>query len=157
VRAAASGQIPDGAVAVTLDDGYLDALRAASPILTEVGVPATFFINTDRLDEEHERWWDVLERALLSEAAVPSILQITVAGQPVRMPTATATERADALEALNRAAWTLDARARLDLASAVLAWSGAGCAPRTTHRVLTGEEIRELTSRPGHTIGAHTV
>ena len=39
----------NGAVAVTLDDGYLDALTVASPILSELGVPATFFVNTDRL------------------------------------------------------------------------------------------------------------
>ena len=62
VDAAASGRIPERAVAVTFDDGYLDALTAASPILGDLGVPATFFVNTDRLDEEHERWWDIFER-----------------------------------------------------------------------------------------------
>ena len=65
VHAAASGRIPERAVAVTLDDGYLDALTTASPILDELGVPATFFVNTDRLTEEHERWWDILERMFL--------------------------------------------------------------------------------------------
>ena len=62
VRAAASGRIPERAVAVTLDDGYLDALTAASPILSALGIPATFFVNSGRLNEAHERSWDVLER-----------------------------------------------------------------------------------------------
>ena len=73
------------------------------------------------------------------------------------MPTATATERAEALTCLNRTAWPLDAKARLDLAGNVLAWSGADRTPRGTHRVLTGDEVRALADRPGHTIGAHTI
>src|SRR5205085_9799910 len=51
LSAAASGTIPERAVAVTLDDGYLDALTTASPILMESGIPATFFVNSDRLCE----------------------------------------------------------------------------------------------------------
>jgi peptidoglycan/xylan/chitin deacetylase (PgdA/CDA1 family)/glycosyltransferase involved in cell wall biosynthesis len=62
VRAAEDGTIPDNAVAITFDDGYLDALTTASPILMEFGIPATFFVNSDRLDVPHERWWDVVER-----------------------------------------------------------------------------------------------
>ncbi len=157
VRAAASGRIPERAVAVTLDDGYLDALTVASPILTELGVPATFFVNTDRLDEKHERWWDVLERIFLTESTIPAVLALKIAGQDLRMPTATAAQRADALEALNRVAWPLDAPARAGLAGDVLAWSGTDRAPRDTHRVLTGDEVRVLAGRPGHTIGSHTI
>jgi peptidoglycan/xylan/chitin deacetylase (PgdA/CDA1 family) len=157
VRAAAAGCIPERAVAVTLDDGYLDALTVASPILSELGVPATFFVNTDRLTEEHERWWDILERVLLCAETLPPLLPITVAGQDLEMPTATPRERADTLECLNRMAWPLDADARAGLAAHVAAWSGAGVSPRPTHRVLTGSEIRALAGLPGHSIGAHTV
>jgi peptidoglycan/xylan/chitin deacetylase (PgdA/CDA1 family)/glycosyltransferase involved in cell wall biosynthesis/SAM-dependent methyltransferase len=157
VRAAASGRIPERAVAVTLDDGYLDALSAASPILTDLGVPATFFINSDRLNEEHERWWDILERIFLSEPTLPPVLDVTVGGQDLRMPTATATERADALTCLNRTAWPLDANARRQLAGDVLSWSGVDVFPRMSHRVLTADEVRALADRPGHSIGAHTI
>ena len=157
VQAAASGRIPEGAVAVTLDDGYLDALTAASPTLVDLGMPATFFINTDRLNEEHERGWDVLERIFLSEARLPSVLAMDVAGQHIQSPTATAAERAGALALLNQLAWPLDAGARLALVDSVLTWSGVDRASRATHRVLTGDEIRTLAARPGHTIGAHSV
>jgi peptidoglycan/xylan/chitin deacetylase (PgdA/CDA1 family)/glycosyltransferase involved in cell wall biosynthesis/SAM-dependent methyltransferase len=157
VQAAASGDIPERAVAVTLDDGYLDALTLASPILTEIGVPATFFVNTDRLDEEHERWWDILERIFLCEGTLPSVLALTLGDQNLRMPAATSSERMMALESLNRTTWPMDANGRASLVADVVAWSKIGAGARSSHRVLTGEEIRLLGSRPGHAIGAHTV
>jgi peptidoglycan/xylan/chitin deacetylase (PgdA/CDA1 family)/glycosyltransferase involved in cell wall biosynthesis len=157
VRAAATGRIPEGAVAITIDDGYLDALTLASPILEELGVPATFFVNTDRIDEPHERWWDILERVFLSDTPVPPQLELMAGGRDLRMPTQTARQRCEALELLNRTAWPMDARGRAALVADVLAWSGAPDSPRATHRVLTTDEVRMLASRPGHTIGAHTV
>jgi peptidoglycan/xylan/chitin deacetylase (PgdA/CDA1 family)/glycosyltransferase involved in cell wall biosynthesis/SAM-dependent methyltransferase len=157
VRAAARDDIPPGAVAITLDDGYLDALSEAAPILTELGVPATCFVNTDRLAEEHERFWDMLERVFLSNMEVPTFLTIDVGGQEFRMPTVTARERADALDHLNRVAWPMTAAGRADIVSAVLRWSGDPGVPRTSHRVMTAEEIREFASRPGLSIGAHSV
>ena len=60
----------------------------ASPILAELGVPATFFVNSDRLDEEHERWWDMLERDFPRRAGrCPPDLEITIGGRDWRMPT----------------------------------------------------------------------
>src|SRR6185295_12149507 len=64
VEGARAGSVPERAVAVTFDDGYLDALETASPILAELGIPATFFVCTDGLDDPGEAWWDRLERAL---------------------------------------------------------------------------------------------
>jgi peptidoglycan/xylan/chitin deacetylase (PgdA/CDA1 family) len=157
VRAAASGSIPERAVAVTLDDGYLDALTTASPILMELGVPATFFVNCDRLDDEHERWWDILERVLLCQPGLPPALHLQIAGQDLWAHTATAKERAAALVAVNRAAWPLDGAGRQRVVADVLAWSGAQPCTRSSHRVLTGREIRMLASRPGHIVGAHTI
>jgi peptidoglycan/xylan/chitin deacetylase (PgdA/CDA1 family)/glycosyltransferase involved in cell wall biosynthesis len=130
VETAAAGRIPERAVAVTLDDGYLDALTTAAPILTALGVPATFFINSDRLGHEHERWWDLLERLPLP---------------------------ASELEALNRSMWPLDANGRRQFVADVLARNGSDMLMRASHRVMTAKEVRELASRPGHRIGAHTV
>jgi peptidoglycan/xylan/chitin deacetylase (PgdA/CDA1 family) len=50
----------------------------------------------------------------------------------------------------------MDAEGRATLAEQVLAWSGAAPFARSTHRVLTAAEVRELASRPDHSIGAHT-
>lgn len=128
--AVASGRIPERAVAVTFDDGYLDALSTASPILASLGIPATFFVNSDRLNEKHERWWDILESLNLPEAEI---------------------------EHLSQAMWRLDAAGRQALLEATLERVGVTMAARATHRVMTSDEIRTLASRPGHTIGAHTV
>lgn len=157
VSASAAGAIPERAVAVTLDDGYVDALTTASPILADLGIPATFFVNSDRLDEEHERWWDLLERIFACGRALPPTLALSVDGHELRARTSTAEERAAALDALNRAVWPLDGPGRRRVVDEVVAWSGVAPAPpRPTHRVLTGDEIRTLAARPGHAIGAHT-
>ena len=51
----------------------------------------------------------------------------------------------------------MDARGRAQLlADALAASPGAVPAPRDSHRVMTTSELRELASRPGHTIGGHT-
>jgi peptidoglycan/xylan/chitin deacetylase (PgdA/CDA1 family) len=119
-------------------------------------VPATFFVNSDRVDIEHERDWDVLERLFLSEVPLPA--RLTLEGPPAGLDAATRTtaERADALDAIHRLMWPLDVDGRAALVRAILGWSGATPAVRASHRVLTGAEIRELASRSGHTLGAHT-
>ena len=68
------------AVAITLDDGTVDALVAAE-ILDELGLTATFFVTTAHLDERHEHWWDTFERLSLPEAERPRFLR---AGGPAR-------------------------------------------------------------------------
>jgi peptidoglycan/xylan/chitin deacetylase (PgdA/CDA1 family)/glycosyltransferase involved in cell wall biosynthesis/SAM-dependent methyltransferase len=156
VQAAAAGRIPERAVALTFDDGYLDALTVASPILVECGMPATFFVNTERFSDEHERWWDVLEFIFLGQATLPPVLALRVGGHDLKASTTTHEERKAALAALHRAAWTLDAAGRASLAGHVIEWSGITCPARSTHRVMTGDEIQLLANRPGHVIGAHT-
>jgi peptidoglycan/xylan/chitin deacetylase (PgdA/CDA1 family) len=88
---------------------------------------------------------------------LPDELHLTVGQDGLRLPTATAAQRANALELLNQAAWPLDAGGRKRLLADVMAWSGGMIAPRATHRVLTDTEIRTLAGRPGHDIGSHSV
>jgi peptidoglycan/xylan/chitin deacetylase (PgdA/CDA1 family)/glycosyltransferase involved in cell wall biosynthesis len=156
-QAAARDRIPRRAVAVTLDDGYLDGLTNASPILQAHGVPATFFVNSDRLAEAHERWWDIMERLFHTSGTLPPELDVQDDGYHVRGSTANRAQRLAALERVNEAAWALDAKGRASLAARVVAWSGLHLDARESHRVLTCDELRTLASRPGHSIGAHTV
>ena len=56
---AASGFRVGGPTAlVTFDDGYRDNAEAALPVLTRLGVPATFFLTTGFLDDPGLPWWD---------------------------------------------------------------------------------------------------
>ena len=59
------GTLPDKAVAVTFDDGYVDNLRQASPRLASARVPATLFLATGFVGQRHEYWWDELARGIL--------------------------------------------------------------------------------------------
>ena len=76
VDAARSGDIPETAVAITFDDGYVDNLTTASPILVEAGLPATFFLTTEGLDQPTEYWWNVTERIFFSDRPIPSSLDL---------------------------------------------------------------------------------
>lgn len=59
------GTLPDRAVAITFDDGYVDNLHEASPRLASAAVPATLFLATGFVGQRHEYWWDELARGIL--------------------------------------------------------------------------------------------
>jgi peptidoglycan/xylan/chitin deacetylase (PgdA/CDA1 family) len=61
------GTLPSHAVAVTFDDGYLDNLTHAKPLLDQAGVPATIFLATGQLGQDQEFWWDELARLVLGQ------------------------------------------------------------------------------------------
>jgi peptidoglycan/xylan/chitin deacetylase (PgdA/CDA1 family) len=50
-----------GAVAFTIDDGYLDQAEIAAPIFREFDCPVTTFITTGFLDGDLWLWWDKVE------------------------------------------------------------------------------------------------
>ncbi len=47
--------------AITFDDGYENNFSIASPILSKYEVPATFYITTDFVDNNHMSWIDRIE------------------------------------------------------------------------------------------------
>lgn len=154
-RRAAESRLPPRAVAVTFDDGYLDNLEVASPILNRLGVPATFFINSERLDEEREGWWDVVEHILVSAEPVPEHLRLAVDGSEFHLPSRSGEERHAALFALHGRMLTYDVHQRDVVMAQLVAWSGHELAVRSTHRLMTSEEVAALADRPGHELGAH--
>jgi peptidoglycan/xylan/chitin deacetylase (PgdA/CDA1 family) len=66
-RALAEGSpLPEAGVVVTFDDGYVDNLRNALPILERLRVPATLFVATGPVESQRPFWWDEFS-ALWSE------------------------------------------------------------------------------------------
>ncbi len=52
--------LPDRAVAITIDDGYLSVYAQAWPRLRDAGIPFTLFLSTDSIDAEYKSFmrWD---------------------------------------------------------------------------------------------------
>src|SRR5580765_2507233 len=78
LEAVRDGRLPRRAIAVTFDDGYADNADSGYPLLARYGIPATLFVTTSYLGQEHEFWWDDLERLLLLPGRLPSTLRLRI-------------------------------------------------------------------------------
>lgn len=77
------GKVPRRAVVVTFDDGYIDNLVYAKPLLEQYDTPATVFVAPSGLpDAPDEFWWDTLEKILLQPRSLPQNLRLTIDGVP---------------------------------------------------------------------------
>ena len=50
--------LPRDAAAITFDDGYLDNLEVAAPVLAREGLPATIFLAAAWIGSDRPYWWD---------------------------------------------------------------------------------------------------
>lgn len=132
-----AGEATRREVAITFDDGYLDNLEVALPLLQRRGIPATFFISSGQVLSGRVFWWDQLEAAFLRnpKLASPRLAFHELHDRLVKMPSA---ERDAALAAI------LDARAD-------------GRDARPSRRPLTATEVRAIASDSRMEIGAHSV
>ncbi len=78
------GTLPDDAVAVTFDDGYVDNLREAKPRAEARDVPVTIFVTTGAVGQPTEYWWDELARGILLRAAALDC-EVAIGGEPCRL------------------------------------------------------------------------
>jgi peptidoglycan/xylan/chitin deacetylase (PgdA/CDA1 family) len=63
-RIKAGESMPAGTVCLTFDDGYLDNLRIAAPILEKFGLPATLYLATGYVNRVESQWADVLHQVM---------------------------------------------------------------------------------------------
>ena len=62
--------------AITFDDGYVDNLTTALPLLQQAGIPATFFICTGCLGDARGFWWDRVASAIAAADAETSACEL---------------------------------------------------------------------------------
>jgi peptidoglycan/xylan/chitin deacetylase (PgdA/CDA1 family) len=166
-----------GSVVLTLDDGYVDALDAAT-LLRAHDVPATVFVTTGNVGRDREFWWDELGRILLLPGTLPATLELCIGGRWHRWELGEATHYSETEYRANRRLQASDAgpgtRHALYLAlwrrlvelthpqrDAVLAdlarWSGDREVGRPRYRSLDPGEIASLGDGGLVEVGAHTV
>jgi peptidoglycan/xylan/chitin deacetylase (PgdA/CDA1 family) len=137
---------------VTFDGGFLDNLESAAPILSEMEIPATFFVSGTPSEESREAWWDTLEHIFMTDERIPDRLRVDVIQVPMDVQTVTGPERRTALSALHERLRRCDDEQIRATVAAVAEWSGLELAVRNSHRLLTASELLELSERD-HEIG----
>jgi peptidoglycan/xylan/chitin deacetylase (PgdA/CDA1 family) len=153
--------VPKGAVVLTFDDGTVDLLHHAKPLLEHYQAPATVFVTTGCLGDEF--WWDRLQRLLFSAATSPEALSLQlessshelVPGDP-RQPTAPKSWR-DLVQSVYSSLLHLSPQERETAMAEIATWRGTAVDERPIRRAMTGDELIELASGDLIEIGAHTV
>jgi peptidoglycan/xylan/chitin deacetylase (PgdA/CDA1 family) len=104
--------LPKRAVIVTFDDGYVDFLQAAWPILKRHKVPVSLFVTTGHMGRLDEFWWDQLERLLLLARQLPKSLEVEFNHRKHRWDISETSELSglSAVENQQYRQWTLESR-----------------------------------------------
>jgi len=152
-----SGQAPEKTAVITFDDGYVDVLRNARPVLERFGAPATAYLTTGAIGGRHEFWWDALSRIVLEPPALPESLELEVGGRPFAWRLNDGGSRSDLHLALWKALRPLGDEHRTPALNDLERWAGTAPPARSDDRALDGEEVRLLAQSPVFTIGAHSV
>jgi peptidoglycan/xylan/chitin deacetylase (PgdA/CDA1 family) len=151
---AVGNEPPDGAVALTFDDGYADNLENALPILMELGLPATFFLTAEGLDERAAYWWDVLEAVLLRRPSLPPRIELRIDGEARAFVVGDADSRRASHDELYAIVKTSLPVVRDDLLRQLADVSGISLA-LTEDRRMSADEVTRLAAAPLVEIGAH--
>lgn len=168
------GSVPDRAVVVTFDDGYEDNLAIAKPILEKYQVPATVFVASGAVGSDREFYWDKLEDIFLFDRGLPSELILSIEGEELRWSiggeaggyTDLSWNALSPKPMSRRQSIYLELCDRLrpmahDLQAAILndicEWAGISPLSRETHRTMTADQVRQLTSGGLVEVGAHTI
>ena len=166
-----AGTLPPKAVAITFDDGYLDNLVTAAPILQAFGAPATLFLASGPMATGSRYWWDELARIVFSPGALKG--GITIGAQPVRIaqPAMRADERpgtewrawhepATERQALHYKLWQ-DMRVlpppEIDLVLAALRLLCGEAADEDAPRAMSQAEARTLAAETTFSLEGHTI
>jgi peptidoglycan/xylan/chitin deacetylase (PgdA/CDA1 family) len=149
--------IPKRGVVVTFDDGYIDNLTQALPILDAYQIPATVFVTTGNVYEQIEFWWDELEHLVLKPMDFPNDLKISFNGKFYHWSTKTFLERNTARRAIRLILRPMKYADRQDILEQVAAQVRQSRVTRPDHRPMTNIELQQFASNELIQIGAHTV
>jgi len=151
------GELQPDTISLTFDDGYLDNLINALPLLEKHKIPATIFVTSGMVGSEQEFWWDALERIFLTGHPLPESLSVSYPGSEKSWDLTTAQGR---LKAYDDLCSILRSDSFEDIAQSVkelYKWAGLELTARFSHRVVAISQLKELAKSSFIEIGSHSV
>lgn len=148
--------LPERALSITFDDGYLDNLTLALPVLQRCGVPCTVYIPTGGLAEGQPLWWDRVIAALAgTRRASIDLREVGLTDQDLVLPLHGVNAAWHAERVLD-ALWSLRPAERDRCVDRIVHWLAPADTTRWRAERLSPAQVREL-RRQGAEIGAHAV
>jgi peptidoglycan/xylan/chitin deacetylase (PgdA/CDA1 family) len=173
-----AGGMPHRAVVLTFDDGYVDNLSNAAPLLSKFNVPATVFVTTGDIGRDRAFWSDDLAQLLFGPEVLPGRLRLSIGGEVCEWSFEGATYKNDE-EAAKHRRWSMDQAdlgprevahralhkllrpmphsSRMEILRQLAEWTGSEPVPQPGHRVMRPTELLQLAKSGLVEIGAHTV
>lgn len=179
IQALQDGNLPHRGVVITFDDGCVDNLYNAKPLLEHYDIPATVFVTSGYVGQDREFWWDELDRLLLQPGTLPKTLHLNIDGSTYEWELGNdahyseddqkrdrswhlyqqddPTQRHRLFRSLHQRLNSLPIKERWPVLDELSAWAGAGLRCRSTHRILSPDEVVDLAKGGLVEVGAHTV
>lgn len=147
------GRTLGGSVVITFDDGYLDNLTVATPVLARFKLPATLFLPTGHIDRGEPQWVD----HLFASFSTATGDRLTLPGRGtwvMSKPTETREAYARCCALLIVASLAERGRLLAEIDRQIKPATGTNDRPRT---VMTWDEVRRLRDlHAGWTLGVHS-
>lgn len=140
--------------AITLDDGYRDNMLEALPVFEKHRTPFTIYIAPAMIDGGVDLWWETVEEAVLSRTR----LYLNTAEGRVSLDCLSPAKKAESIVKLRDYLTTDVSEADQQAVTREIARAAGIDVPRLQrNRLLDWDQLRELSTHPLATIGAHTV
>ncbi len=140
--------------AITFDDGYLDNLTSALPILEKYNIPATFFICPRPIEDRTYYWWDLLEVLLFHPAlAIKDQVKDEIA---VKLSIKLSTNPISAYESIADKVKTFDGD-QLRSFREYLFDQVPSTIDLSPYQLIDAKELEYLGNHPLITLGSHTM
>jgi len=147
--------LPDGAVAVTFDDGYLNNYETAWPILERHRIPATIYLSTGYIGTGAMMWTDRLEAAILAADRAEVNVETRDRTRDYKLDGMTA--RLEALKAIKALCKRLPNHVKDRVVDSVCEQLGVGeFLDHPLYRFMDWNQAREMNASALIEFGAHT-
>jgi peptidoglycan/xylan/chitin deacetylase (PgdA/CDA1 family) len=165
-----AGKLRSDAIALTFDDGYVDNLVEAKPLLVTMATPATVFVVSGQIGRPEHFWWDELVRLVLFEDT-PRHFELRVGHDVITFdfgnesaarddggtPAGSLERRRGALSTLWQLLRILEDKERSSIIKELQSIFASSNHRASLGRAMTADEVRSLTVDGLVTVGAHTV